>query len=308
MFKTTDGGKNWKKINEGFPAPNKMGRIGIDIARSNHQVIYAYVDNYEITSKAKPGDLDSYGRQKRNIIKGATVYRSNNSGATWNQVSGLTPLQKTFMEQHSATYGWVSGQIRVDPNDENSVYTMGIDLNQSADGGKTFKPLNVSHADHHGLWIDPANSNYLLDVQDGGLTISYDRGKTWKYPIKELPLAQFYNIAFDSSTPFRVFGSIQDHHSFYGPVYLSGGRDKVPSQEFKHTLGAEGSTHAISPADNNTIYSSTFYGALARARIDNYPESVKELIPNRYPGEEPLRGEWVAPSILSKHNPDIVCH
>jgi photosystem II stability/assembly factor-like uncharacterized protein len=308
IWKSTDGGKSWKKITEGLPGPNKRGRIGIDISRSNPTVLYAYVDNYEVASKAKPGDRDSYGRQKKDIIKGATVYRSNNSGLTWQQVSGLTPDQIKFMENLSATYGWVFGQIRVDPNDENTVYTMGIELNQSTDGGKTFKPLDGPHADHHGLWIDPANSNYLLNVQDGGLTMSYDKGRTWKYPIKELPLAQFYNIAYDLNTPFRVFGSIQDHHSFYGTVDLSKGRDKVPATEFRHTLGAEGSTHAVSPADNNTIYSSTFYGDLARAQIDNYPASIKYLIPNRYPGEEPLRGEWVAPTILSKHNPDIVYH
>ena len=88
------------------------------------------------------------------------------------------------MENLSATYGWVFGQIRVDPNDENTVYTMGIEFNQSTDGGKTFKPLDGPHPDHHGLWIDPANSNYLLNVQDGGLTMSYDKGKTWKFPIK----------------------------------------------------------------------------------------------------------------------------
>lgn len=308
IWKSIDGGKSWKQINEGLPAANHRGRIGIDISQSNSRVIYAYVDNYEIVSKAKPGDLDSYGRQRKDIIKGATVFRSNNSGATWKQVSGLNPEQGKFMENLSATYGWVFGQIRVDPNDENTVYTMGIELNQSTDGGKTFKPLDGPHPDHHGLWIDPANSNYLLNVQDGGLTMSYDKGKTWKYPIKELPLAQFYNVAYDFSTPFRVFGSIQDHHSFYGPVDLSRGRDKVPAAEFKNTLGAEGSTHAINPNDNNTIYSSTFYGALAVARIDNYPASVKELLPARFPGEEPLRGEWVAPTILSKFNPDIIYH
>jgi photosystem II stability/assembly factor-like uncharacterized protein len=308
IWKSTDDGKSWKKINEGLPAPNKRGRIGIDIAKSNSSILYAYVDNYEIASKAKPGELDAYGRQKHDIIKGATIFRSDNAGESWKQVSGLTPDEVAYMENHSATYGWVFGQIRVDPNDENTIYTMGIELNQSTDGGKTFKVLDGPHADHHGLWIDPENSNYLLDVQDGGLTISYDKGKTWKYPIKELPLAQFYNIAYDFSTPFRVFGSIQDHHSFYGPVDLSEGRDKVPATEFNHTLGAEGSTHAIDPRDNNTIYSSTFYGALARAKVNDYPASVKDLIPNRFPGEEPLRGEWVAPSILSKFNPDIVYH
>jgi photosystem II stability/assembly factor-like uncharacterized protein len=308
IWKSTDGGKNWKQINEGLPAANKRGRIGIDIAASNRSVLYAYVDNYEIAYKAKEGETDSYGRQKSDVIKGATLYRSDDAGATWKQVSGLTPDQKLFMERHSATYGWVFGQVRVDPSDENTVYTMGLMLNQSTDGGKTFKTLRGPHADHHGLWIDPQNSDYLLNVQDGGLTVSYDRGKTWKYPIEVLPLAQFYNIAYDFCTPFRVFGSIQDHHSFYASVDLSRGRDRVPAQEYKNILGAEGSTHAVSPADNNTIYSSTFYGALARGEISAYPRGTKNLLPNTLPGEPRLRGEWVAPSLISPHNPDIIYH
>jgi photosystem II stability/assembly factor-like uncharacterized protein len=308
IWKSTDGGKNWKKINTGLPATNKLGRIGIDIARSNPKVLYAYVDNYEVAYPAKPGEMDSYGRQRKDVIKGATVFRSNNSGETWTQVSGLTPEQKTFMEKHSATYGWVFGQIRVDPNDENTIYTMGLMLNQSTDGGKTFKSLRGPHVDHHGLWIDPSNSNYLLNVQDGGLTISYDKGKTWKYPIEELPLAQFFNLGYDYSTPFRVFGSIQDHGSYYGVVDLSGGRDMVPVNEFKDILGGEGTSHAMNPVDNNTVYASNYYGALARAEMDNYPQSAKDLLPNRLPGESPLRGEWVAPTLVSTHNPNIIYH
>jgi len=80
------------------------------------------------------------------------------------------------MERHSGTYGWVFGQIRIDPKDENTIYTLGIQLHQSVDGGATFKILRGPHADHHGLWIDPNNPNYILNVQDGGLTISYDEG------------------------------------------------------------------------------------------------------------------------------------
>ena len=308
IWKSADGGKKWKQINNGIPEPNKRGRIGIDIAISNPNVLYAFVDNYEIAYKANAAEKDSYGRAGKDIIKGATVYRTSDAGETWTQVSGLTPDQKTFMEHLSATYGWVFGQIRVDPTDENTVYTMGLMLNQSTDGGKTFKALIGPHADHHGLWIDPANPNYLLNVQDGGLTISYDKGKTWKYPIDVLPLAQFYNIAWDMSTPFRVFGSIQDHHSFYAAVDLSKGRDKVSAVEFKHTLGAEGSTHAVNTRDNNTIYASTFYGALARAEIDKYPEGEKDLLPTMMPGETLLRGEWVAPTIVSPHNPEIIYH
>lgn len=308
IWKSTNGGKNWEKINTGLPADKDRGRIGIDIAKSNPNVLYAYVDNYEIAYKAQPGELDSYGRQKQDVIKGATIYRTDNAGGNWKQVSGLTPEMKTYMERHSATYGWVFGQIRVDPLDENTIYTMGIRLNKSTDGGKTFTNLRGPHADHHGLWIDPNNSDYLLNVQDGGLTISYDGGSSWKYPIEVLPLAQFYNIAYDFSTPFRIFGSIQDHHSFYGPVDISRGRDRVSPVEFTNTLGAEGSSHAIDPRDNNTVYASVFYGTLMRSEIDTHPAEQKTILPNRLPGEPKLRGQWVAPTLLSPHNPDIVYH
>ncbi len=308
IWKSTDGGENWKQINEGLPSARHRGRIGIDIALSNPEVLYAYVDNYEVSYVAKPGEMDSYGRQKRDVIKGATVYRTDDAGKSWEQVSGLTPETRSYMERHSGTYGWVFGQIRVDPKNENIVYTLGVQLHQSVDGGKTFAALRGPHADHHGLWIDPLNPDYLLNVQDGGLTISYDKGKSWKFPIEVLPLAQFYNIAYDFKVPFNVYGSIQDHHSFYGPVDLSRGRDRVRPVEFTNILGAEGSSHAVDPVDNNTVYASTFYGALARAEADNYPASTKDLLPVRYAEEPRLRGQWVAPTLLSPHNPDIVYH
>ena len=150
IWKSSDGGNNWERINQGLPDSHFMGRIGIDIAASNTSVLYALVDNYDIANKAKPGETDSYGRPKQDMIKGATVYRTADSGKTWTQVSGLDKSTKAYMEQHSATYGWVFGQIRVDPNNENRIYTMGLMLNVSEDGGKTFKVLPGMHLDQHG--------------------------------------------------------------------------------------------------------------------------------------------------------------
>jgi len=305
VWKSTDGGKTWAKKNKGLPAAHEIGRTGIDIAASNPKVLYAYVDHYGIAKKAKPGETDSYGRQKKEVIKGATVFRTDDGGENWKQVSGLTEKTKLYMERHSATYGWVFAQIRVDPNNEDRVYTMGLFLNVSDDGGKTFRVLRGMHLDHHGLWIDPNNSDYILNVQDGGLSISYDRGKNWKIPLKELPLAQFYNVAYDMETPFNIYGSIQDHHSFYGPVDISGSRKYIPPVEFKHTVGAEGSSHAIDVRDT-TVYASVFYGNLARLKKGETEETM--LLPEKLPGEPALRGQWVAPTILSPHNPDIVYH
>ena len=309
IWKSTDGGKNWKQLTDGLPPSKFMGRTGIGVARSNPDVVYAFVDDYELAYKAEEGKLDSYGRPQVDVIKGATLYRSNDAGDTWKQVSGLTEETKKYMSSHSGTYGWVFSQIRVDPNDENRVYTLGLWINISTDGGATFKPdRGKIHMDEHGMWIDPDNSNYILATHDGGLSVSYDKGENWRNLVSELPLAQFYNVAFDNHEPFRVYGSIQDHHSFYSEVDLSRGRERVRPTEWKHTLGAEGSIHAVDPRDNNTIYASLFYGKLAKATVEGYPGDMEWLLPTTFPEKPEFRGQWMAPTLLSSHNPDIVYH
>ncbi|MDF1574572.1 MAG: hypothetical protein P1P86_05210 [Bacteroidales bacterium] len=309
VWKTTNGGSNWKQLTRGLPESRHMGRTGIDVARSNPDVVYAFVDDYEIAFKAEEGELDSYGRPRADVIKGATLYRSDDAGENWRQVSGLTEETKKYMSGHSGTYGWVFGQMRVDPNDENRIYTLGLWINISSDGGATFDPIRGKiHADQHGMWIDPGNSNYILAAHDGGISVSYDKGENWRNLIKELPLAQFYNVEFDHSNPFRVFGSVQDHHSFYSEVDLSRGRDHIPPSEWEYTLGAEGSTHVVDPRDNNSIYASLFYGKLAKATVDGYPDDMEWVLPSTFPEEPEFRGQWMAPTLLSNHNPDIVYH
>ncbi len=309
IWKTTNGGKNWKQLSDGLPESKDMGRTGIDVARSNPDVVYAFVDDYEIAFKAEEGELDSYGRPKVDVIKGATLYRSDDAGESWKQVSGQSEETKKYMSGHSGTYGWVFAQMRVDPNDENRVYTLGLWINISTDGGATFEPdRGKIHMDQHGMWIDPDNSNYILAAHDGGISVSYDKGENWRNLIEELPLAQFYNVEFDNSEPFRVFGSVQDHHSFYSEVDLSRGKDKIRSTEWEYTLGAEGSTHVVDPRDNSSIYASLFYGKLAKATVEGYPDDMEWVLPTTFPEESEFRGQWMAPTLLSNHNPDIVYH
>jgi len=312
IHKSTDGGKTWAPINRGLPEPRFRGRIGLDVCRSAPNVVYAFVDNYELSREPTEEEkADPYGLPSSGFIKGATVYRSDDKGATWTQMSGLTPEQKTFMERHSNTYGWVFGQIRVDPNDANTIYTMGLSLNVSYDGGKTFQRLQTPGGDHHGLWIDPDNSRYLVNVFDQGFAISYDRGATWKDSRLTLPLAQFFNISYDMDTPFRVYGSMQDHGSFRGVVDLGRGRDRIVPVDFEGAPGGEGSTHAIDPLDPNIVYSSGFYGTLSRSDLSRprgNPLRSKDLLPERYPDEPRLRGEWLAPTIISPHSSQILYH
>ncbi|MBA7562782.1 hypothetical protein ES708_04435 [subsurface metagenome] len=309
IWKTTNGGEDWSPVNNGLPKALYRGRIGIDIARSNPDVLYAFVDNYEIIRKGEENESDSYGRPKGGVIKGAAIFRTNNSGEKWTQVSGQTEKMKKYMEWHSATYGWVFGQMRVDPNDENTIYTMGLALNVSNDGGKTFKRLPGMHADHHGLWIDPDNSDYLVNANDGGICVSYDKGANWRCFISELPLAQFFNIAVDTEEPFHVYGSIQDHGSRRGVVDLSRGRNNIPAVDFEYAPGGEGSNHAIDPRNPNLVYSAGFYGTLFRSDLTkDRRERSKVIMPKTYENEPKLRGQWLAPFILSPHNPDIVYH
>ncbi len=309
IHKTTDGGKNWELINNGLPPAKFRGRIGIDISRSNPNVLYAFIDNYEIAREGTDEETDSYGRPKGGVIKGATIYRTDDKGNLWKQVSGLTEEMIPYMERLSGTYGWVFGQIRVDPSDENTVYVMGIPLNVSNDGGKTYRRLKGMHVDHHGLWIDPDNPNYLVNTNDGGIYISYDRGEHWRSLTDRLPVVQFFNIACDMDTPFHVYGSIQDHGSRRGIVDLGRGRDNIPTVDFEYAPGGEGSSQAIDPTNPDIVYSAGFYGSISRTDLSKSgQEAYKRILPKVFENEARLRGQWLAPFILSPHNPDIIYH
>ncbi|MCD6346861.1 MAG: hypothetical protein J7L96_05505, partial [Bacteroidales bacterium] len=305
VWKTTDAGKTWKQINDGLPQADKRGRIGIDIAATNPNILYLLLDNYEIALKAKAGDRDAYGRPKSDIIKGACIYKSVNKGNTWTLTSGKTKDSKSYMQRHSGTYGWVFGQIRVDPLDENKIYTLGLFLNVSTDGGKTLKRVGGMHMDHHALWIDPENPNYILSGNDGGAYVTYDGGKKWKHFI-DIPVIQFYNVGLDMGDPFKAYGSIQDHFSYSGEVKLNRGRNNIQPVSWESAPGGEGSSHVIDPRDPGTVYSAGFYGNISRTDVSKARRKSKSIVPQAGEGENPLRGQWVAPFILSPHNPDIL--
>ena len=183
IYKTTDGGKTWKPLTNGLPDTKNTGRIGIDISKSNPSVIYAFVDNHDKKREPKPGETDPYGRIRDIVVKGVEVYRSNDKGESWNKMSE----SNDFMERFCGTYGWVMGQIRVNPLDENCVYILGLAMAKSNDAGKTwkrFQPKDTTgdyiHGDNHALWIDPADTTYIINGDDGGVALTYDGGKKWK--------------------------------------------------------------------------------------------------------------------------------
>jgi photosystem II stability/assembly factor-like uncharacterized protein len=322
VWKTTDGGNTWTEASVGLPSPQYRGRIGIDIARSNPNVLYAFVDSYEPGTPPREGERDAYQRPVlESRIRAAEIYRTEDKGTTWKKVSE----SNAFMSGHSGTYGWVFGQVRVDPKDENTIYTLGLSLNVSHDGGKTFTSLRGPHGDHHGLWIDPANTAVLYSANDGGFYLSSDSGSTWKFAVSAGG-AQFYNVTLDNSTPAWAYGSIQDIGSRRGKVDLSAGRDRIPAVEWSVAPGGEGSYQAVDPANPDIVYSHGFYGNFTRddqsipmpqrgrrggdadapASGQNAGRGGPQRSTPIRPPELNVRAQWMAPIIVSPHSASTI--
>jgi len=317
VFKTTDGGRTWTDASAGLPAPEFRGRIGIDISLSRPDTLYALVDNYEIGRYPEPGSTDAYGRPMpvdAGFIKGADVYRTDDGGRTWRQTSRFDEDTTDYLNRHSGTYGWVFSQIRVDPMNPDTIYSLGLALNRSTDGGRTFSRVSGMHGDHHGMWIDPANPKILYNSNDGGFYQSEDWGETWTFAVSAGG-AQFYNVELDNSTPFYAYGSIQDHGSYRGRVELGNGRDAIPAVEWGSAPGGEGSNHAVDPNNPNIVYSHGFYGNFSRTDLGatapagrgrgGRGQGVSTGIQPTDPDAE-LRAQWMAPFIISPHDSSIV--
>lgn len=305
IFKTIDGGENWTLLTNGLPDYSKTGRIGIDVARSQPNTLYAFIDNHHPDTATEGNGQDAYGRRTDINILGPQVYRSDDKGETWRLVSEKSEKLQRF----GGTYGWVFGQIRVDPNDPEKVFILGLTLAKSVDGGKTFdiRWYEGVHADHHALWIDPENSDYLVNGNDGGINISHDGGETW-INIENLGVVQFYNVEYDFEDPFYIYGSIQDNGSWKGPVTHQPGVDSA--NQWVRVPGGEASYHEVDHEQPNILYSEGFYGRIQRTdfNIEDWREATKTILPEFEEDEEPLRGQWLAPFIISPHDHKTVYH
>ncbi|MEY2648493.1 MAG: hypothetical protein RL282_1206 [Bacteroidota bacterium] len=322
LYKTTDGGKSWRKLTAGLPETKYTGRVGLSFSKSNPNVVYAYVDNHTPKRDPKPGELDPYGRPIQVIPFGVQVYKSEDKGDTWKKVS----TEDDKLERFAGTYGWVFGQIRVDPNDENVVYIMGVPLAKSTDGGKTFnamratdKESDAQHSDNHALWIDPTNSQYIINGNDGGVVLSYNGGAKWKNFFRKIPTTQFYNITYDMKQPYNIVGSVQDEGSFMGSIKNTFGKKPEGIMAWDDAPGGEGTIIAMDPKDSDIMYASTFYGRLTRSDLrmpktawgkKPHPDSIRtrDIFPKKADDEEVHRGEWLAYTLISPHDNKTIYH
>jgi photosystem II stability/assembly factor-like uncharacterized protein len=312
LYKTTDGGKTWKITDNGLPQTKFTGRIGLAFSKSNPNVVYAYVDNHSPKREPKAGELDPYGRPIQVIPFGVQVYRSNDKGENWTKVS----TEDDKLERFAGTYGWVFGQIRVDPNNENNVFIMGVPMAKSTDGGKTFQIMRAedkksdnTHGDHHALWIDPIDSQYMINGNDGGVVVTYNGGRRWYNFFKKIPTTQFYNVTYDMKTPYNVYGSVQDEGSFMGSIKNTFGVKDTTVTNWTDAPGGEGTIIAIDPKKPDVVYASSFYGRLMRSDLSR-KDSMKNrnIFPKRNADEDVHRGEWLAYTTLSPHNSSTILH
>ncbi|WP_205755943.1 VPS10 domain-containing protein [Lacibacter luteus] len=238
LYITVDGGKNWKKLGkeDGMPA-GPMGRCGIAFAASHPNIVYAKVE------ATKNG-----------------FYKSEDGGFTWKLVNS-DPAQITDRPFYYQ-------EIYVDPKNENRIYDIHSTVTYSEDGGKSFQtmiPYNGIHPDHHAWWIHPTNENLIIEGNDGGIGISKDRGKTWRFD-EQLPFGQFYHINVDNEIPYNVMGGLQDNGSWRGPAYtwIDGG---IRNYYWESLWGGDGFDVVPDPTDSKWVYAMSQGGSVGRYNV-----------------------------------------
>ena len=313
IYKTTDGGKTWKRIVNGLPDTKNTGRIGISISHSNPNVLYAFVDDHNKKRDPKPNEFDSYERKVQKVVIGGAIYRSNNKGENWEKIGEI----HDFLTPFSGTYGWVFSQVRVDPKDENEVYAFGVSKAISRDGGKTWKswvPTDTTsdgtHGDNHAMWIDEENPDRMIVGNDGGVTLTYNGGVRWENFFSKIPTTQFYVITYDMQTPFNVFGPVQDEGTMSGSITNTFGKTPDTTlRPWRMAPGGEGTQVQVDPENSNIIYSSTYYGRLMKTDMSKgRREGVTRMTTFDVGRIDSLRGEWLAGTLMSKFDNKTVYH
>ena len=268
LYKSTDSGKTWNKIHNGFPS-GKLGRIAVAVAPSDNNILYAVL---ETEDKTKNG-----------------LWKSTNAGQSWEHLNsdfGLVVRPFYF------------SRIVVDPKNPDILVKGGLSGSISRDGGKTFKNLGQMHSDIHDLAFDIKNSDIIYSGTDGGVYRSWNGGTTFEI-VENLPLSQFYHISVDDAEPYNVYGGLQDNGSWYGPSSSPGG---VNARDW-NSVGYGDGFRVLKHPTKNIIYSE-MQGAENVWRYDVEKNRTKTIQPLPKKGDPDLRFNWNAPMAVSAHAAD----
>ena len=277
IWKSTDGGDTWKKLDQGLPK-SVMGKIGVTVSRANPKLVYAIIESEE-----------------------GGLYRSDDAGESWRLVNDDRVLRAR---------SWYYMHIYADPSDENVVYVLNAPMMKSIDGGKTFVNIPVPHGDNHYLWINPKDSDIMINSNDGGSNISFNGGKSWSTQ-KNQPTSQFYRVNVDNRFPYWVYGGQQDNSSV-----------AIKSSSFSNGIswkdwiaGVGGCETAYVAFDKNNpvlMYAGCYQGIITEYSLDL--DNTKDIM--AYPSmglgepsdEQKYRFNWNAPILVSEHDPNTIYH
>ena len=332
VYKSVDGGKNWKKI---LFSSNQAGAVELQLDPTNPRILYA--STWQV--KRTPYSLSSGG-------SGSALWKSSDSGGSWSKISdnhgfamgtlgiiGVTvspvDAQKIWaIVEHKEKGGiyhsenggsswkhindsralrqraWYYSKIYADTQNENIVYVMNVSYHKSTDGGKNFESFNAPHGDHHDLWIAPEDNQRMIIADDGGAQISYDGGAHWS-TYHNQPTAQFYRVITDNAFPYRIYVAQQDNSTLRIPHRTAS--NYIDEEHWQETAGGESAHIAVDPLNNDIVYGGSYGGYLTRV---NHSKNTKRGI-NVWPdnpmgyGAEGMRYrfQWNFPIIFSRHDP-----
>jgi len=294
IFRSRDGGKTWESSQNGLPSGPDVGRMGLAVSYSDPNKAYVLMDN-------------------RGETPAAEVYKTENGGLLW---------ERTHEEDLTifSVIGWYFTDIYVSPDNDDEIFTLGVRMGHSNDGGKTFSLVGGTvshmtpsaaqgmHLDHCELWIHPENPNHLALANDGGLYISYDRGLSWMH-YNNIPAGEFYDIAVDTQNPYLIYGGVQDDATVFGP---SSEWDPSFPDPWKYLWidawnGGDGCVTQVDPRDPNTVYFSSQYGAARRwDRTRDSSVSIQPELPEGI--EDTLMFNFVTPYFISPHHSQTIYH
>ena len=300
LFKSADGGATWKRLEgHGLPKP-PVGRIAVRVAQRDSNRIYALIE----TGDGVP--MDGQPAQS------GQLWRSDDGGENWQLVNSDRQIR-------GRTHYYTREEIA--PDNENEVYFFSAAFSRTLDGGHTLTNMPSSPGgDNHEMWIDPTNGDRMAVVNDGGVSISVNRGRTWDHI--QLPIAQIYHVTLDDQIPYFVYGNRQDGPSFRGPSNSlqfggfgggggSGGAGPIPRSLWHPVAGSESGFATPDPVDNNIIWSSgtgsgSVGGAVTRFEESNHQAREVEVWPEDVSGataaEVKYRFNWEFPVTISPHD------
>lgn len=254
----------------------------------------------------KPIDLAKYLEDANSLlfdtpVEGAEVFITTNGGNKWSKT------HKSQIDGLYYSYGYYFGEIRVDPQDKNTIYVLGVPILRSKDGGETFTSIGKEnvHSDHQALWVNPKRKGHLVEGNDGGLNISYDDGEHW-VKLNSPSVGQFYAIYADNQTPYNVYGGLQDNGVWTAShnAEMNNRWHQTGKNPYTSIMGGDGMQVQVDDRNPSIVYTGSQFGNYFRLDRDKGERAY--IQPKHVLGEAPYRFNWQTPILLSKHNQDIL--